>query len=63
MAIAALGDDPDELDEGIASFRELAAAGAMLDSRWEFALDRAGYDVLKVHRARTEKWLVDAVGR
>lgn len=43
--------DPEELDRGIAAFRELSTTGAMPDSRWEFALNRVGYDLLGADRA------------
>lgn len=43
-------EDPEELRRGIAAFRELAAAGALLGSRWEFALNGVGYDLLRAER-------------
>jgi len=43
-------ENPNELAEGIAAFRELEAADALLDSRWEFALNGVGYDLIRAGR-------------
>jgi len=43
-------EKPGELDAGIAAFRELAEGGAMIGSRWEFALNDVGYGLLRAGR-------------